>query len=64
MIKPWYQSKTIWIGILTTLAGIIPLVVELINKQAFDAGAIAAVVLGIMQIVRRVWLDGEPAKIG
>jgi uncharacterized membrane protein HdeD (DUF308 family) len=64
MTKSWYQSKTIWIGILTTLAGVIPLVVELINKQSFDAGAIAAVVLGVIQIVRRVWLDGQPLPIG
>ena len=64
MTKPWYQSRTIWVGILTTLAGVIPLVVELINKQSFDAGAIAAVVLGVIQIVRRVWLDGQPAYIG
>jgi uncharacterized membrane protein HdeD (DUF308 family) len=64
MTKSWYRSKTIWIGILTTLAGVIPLAVELINKQSFDAGAIAAVVLGVIQIVRRVWLDGQPLPIG
>ena len=64
MTKKWYQSKTIWIGALTTLAGIIPLVVELINKQNIDAVAIGTAVLGIIQIVRRVWLDGQPLPIG
>jgi len=64
MKKPWYQSRTIWIGILTTLAGIIPLVVDLVNTETIDAGALAVIALGIIQVVRRVWLDGEPAKIG
>ena len=63
MTKKWFQSKTIWIGILTTLAGVIPLVVELVNKQNLDAVAIGTVILGMIQIVRRVWLDGQPALI-
>jgi VIT1/CCC1 family predicted Fe2+/Mn2+ transporter len=61
--KPWYTSKTIWIGVLTTITGLVPLVVELILKQPTDAAAISAAVgafiLGAIQIVRRVWLDGE-----
>ena len=64
MKKPWYQSRTIWIGILTTLAGVIPLIVELVNKTSIDAVAIGTAALGVIQIVRRVWLDGQPAQIG
>jgi VIT1/CCC1 family predicted Fe2+/Mn2+ transporter len=62
-VKPWYKSKTVWVGILTTVTGLIPLVLELIAKQPADATAISvavgAFVLGAIQVVRRVWLDGD-----
>jgi hypothetical protein len=61
--KPWYMSKTIWIGIVTLLAGSIPLIVEFIKATTPDSAAIvtsiAGLVLGVLQIVRRIYLDGE-----
>jgi hypothetical protein len=70
MTKKWYQSTTVWIGILTAFAGIVPLAVELVKVIAPDATtivvAVAALVLGVLQIVRRTFLDptDPPAKIG
>jgi hypothetical protein len=47
------------------VTGLIPLVLELIAKQPADATAISvavgAFVLGAIQVVRRVWLDGDTA---
>ena len=69
-MKPWYTSKTIWIGIVTLVAACIPLVAEFIKSTTPDASAtvtaIAGMILGIIQIVRRIYLDGEttPPAIG
>jgi hypothetical protein len=63
IVKPWYTSKTLWVGVCTTITGLVPLVVELILKQPADPAAIAtavgSLVLGAIQVIRRVWLDGE-----
>jgi hypothetical protein len=68
--KPWYTSKTIWIGIVTLLASSIPLLVEFIKQTSPDASAVvtsvAGLILGVLQIVRRIYLDTDnpPATIG
>jgi hypothetical protein len=65
--KPWWHSKTVLVGILTTVAGLVPLVIELVVKAPATPEAIATAVggfvLGAIQIVRRVWLDGTPATL-
>jgi len=64
--KSWYLSTTVWVGILTTIAGLVPLVIEIVKVVAAQpadptvlAAAIGAFVLGVIQVIRRVWLDGE-----
>lgn len=63
MTKKWYESLTIQIGILTALAGLVPLVLDLLKVldpgSATVASAIGVFVLGAIQIVRRFALDPE-----
>jgi hypothetical protein len=55
--KPWYQSKLVWMGVLTALLGIIPLVQEMINKGPVDTTAILTLVSGVIVIALRVWTN-------
>ena len=61
--KKWYQSLTIQIGILTALAGLVPLILDLLKvlNPAWGevATAIGVFVLGLLQIIRRFALDPE-----
>jgi len=63
MAKNWYESKTLWIGVLTALTAFIPLLVELLLKLQADPAAIVTAVagfaLGVIQIVRRFLLNPE-----
>ena len=67
--KKWFQSKTIWIGICTSLSGIIPLAVVFVQAVSPNyfviVAAIAALTLGAVQVLRRTWLDPQtpPAAI-
>ena len=54
-MKAWYQSKLIWLGILITLQGAIPLVQEMLAKGPVDSQSVLALVSGILVIVIRVW---------
>jgi antibiotic biosynthesis monooxygenase (ABM) superfamily enzyme len=58
-MKPWYQSKLVWTGVLTTILGIAPLVatyVKLISPgAAMIADATVVLVSGIVTVILRVW---------
>lgn len=46
--KAWYESKTVWLGIITTLIGIFSFV------EASDAGmSISMAAIGILNIILR-----------
>jgi hypothetical protein len=57
--KPWYQSKIVWLGILTTLLGVFPLVNEYVKIVAPAAvivvDATLVLVAGIVTAVIRIW---------
>jgi hypothetical protein len=55
--KKWYQSKLVWMGVLTALLGIIPLVQEMIDKGPVDTTAILTLVSGVIVIALRVWTN-------
>jgi hypothetical protein len=55
--KAWYQSKLVWMGVLTALLGIIPLVQEMIDKGPVDTTAILTLVSGVIVIALRVWTN-------
>lgn len=57
--KKWYQSKLVWLGVLTTLLGIFPLVNVYIHAVAPGAElvveATGAFLAGIITVVLRIW---------
>jgi hypothetical protein len=55
--KKWYESKLVWLGVLTALLGIIPLVQEMIAKGPVDVTAILTLISGIVVVVLRVWTN-------
>ena len=55
--KPWYQSKTVWFNIITTVAAIL----DLANKQA--PASLAPWILfgtGIVNVILRIWFVSQP----
>jgi len=55
-MKPWYQSKIVWLGVITTLMGVLPLVAGFIDTQSVnDPAAWITLVIGILTVVSRVW---------
>ena len=53
--KLWYQSKSLWLGVILTLAGIVPLVAELLNGEAVTPQGIVLLFGGVLAVVLRVW---------
>jgi hypothetical protein len=55
----WYQSKLVWLGLLTTLLGVFPLVNEYVKIIAPAAlvtvEASLTLVAGIVTVILRVW---------
>jgi hypothetical protein len=53
--KPVLTSKIVWLGILMTLAGVIPVVVELLNKSAITPADCVLAFGGVLTVVLRIW---------
>ena len=47
LFKRWFESKTVWLNILTALAGIIQLVTEFLNGADLSVEAIFMLFVGI-----------------
>lgn len=65
--KAWYQSKIVWLGILTTILGIVPILVDLAKAYNVDVVAVGTAVIGILTVIVRIWLtdtgiDSSAAK--
>jgi hypothetical protein len=54
-MKNWYESKLVWMGVLTALLGIIPLVQEMVSKGPVDFTAVLTLLSGVIVVVLRVW---------
>ena len=54
--KAWYQSKIVWLGILTTILGVVPILVELAKAYNIDAVAVGTAIIGILTVIVRIWL--------
>jgi hypothetical protein len=54
--KKWWQSKTNWLGILTIAVAIIGIVGKVVPPFAGGAAA----VVGILNIVLRIWFTNVP----
>ena len=57
--KPWYQSKTIWVGIIQVLCAIGLLVADFLQVGDFTAPAFVLLAVGILTIVLR-FLTEQP----
>ena len=57
--KPWYASKVVWMGVITTLLGVLPLVNVYANVVAPQTVTIVAgtgaLISGILTVILRVW---------
>lgn len=67
--KPWYKSYLVWLGILITIQGALPVIMELANKQAITTSDILVAVSGIVVVIRRVWfttasIEGSNSVVG
>lgn len=60
---PWYSSKIVWLGVISTLLGIIPLVNELVRVVAPGAivtvDAVLALIAGVATVVARIWFTNS-----
>ena len=54
-IKKWYQSKLVWLGILLTISGIIPVVNELLHNKTPDVSAVITAIGGMITVIIRIW---------
>ena len=56
-MKKWYESKMIWVGVLVTIQGAIPLVVDFLNQGVFSTPAFLVMTSGIITVLLRVWTN-------
>jgi len=55
MEKKWYQSKLVWLGVIITLQGLIPLVTELLAKGTVSPADVGVFASGVLAVILRVW---------
>lgn len=55
-MKPWYQSKIVWLGVIQTLLGALDVVKDALSKGSdltpLDFSLIAS---GVLTVIMRVW---------
>lgn len=62
LFKRWFESKTVWLNILTALAGIIQLVTEFLNGADLSVEAIFMLFVGIANIIIRIFFTKVPVE--
>jgi len=61
--KFWWQSKTVWLGVLQTMIGILLIVADFLQKGNFSPSEATLLVTGILTVVLRIWFtDSAIAK--
>jgi hypothetical protein len=60
MTKKWYQSKGVWLGILTTLSAVLLSLADLVAKGTLTAADIILFASGVVQIIIRIWFTEVP----
>jgi len=58
--KPALLSKMVWLGIILTLSGIIPLVADILRKSVIDPADVVLLFGGVLAVVLRVWFTDVP----
>lgn len=59
-MKAWYQSKVVWVGVISTLLGVLQLFAEWYDKGDFSVSGVVALVIGVLVIILRVWFTDTP----
>ena len=55
--KPWYTSKTLWVGVLSGLSSAALLGIEFLNGTDYSSGAIVGLVGGIVMVILRLFTN-------
>jgi hypothetical protein len=50
----------VWLGIILTLSGIIPLVADILRKSVIDPADVVLLFGGVLAVVLRVWFTDVP----
>lgn len=58
-MKKWYQSRGMWLGILTFLIGAIEIVIQLVQSGDVSTAGILMAVVGILKLLERKMSSGE-----
>lgn len=59
--KKWWQSKTVWLGVASTLSGIFALSAEFLQEGKLDSPAGWMLFgVGVMAVIIRVWFTDTP----
>jgi hypothetical protein len=53
MSKPWYQSKTIWAGVIEIVIGVLGLLATFLSVGQYTPEAIVLLAVGVLTIVLR-----------
>jgi len=55
MVKKWYQSKLVWLNVISTGIGALNLVAEYLSANEFSSAGMALLFSGMLGVVLRVW---------
>lgn len=58
-MKPWYQSKLVWSGVVLTLIGALQLVAQYLDAGVYSASGIVMLVVGVLNVILRIWFTNE-----
>ena len=53
--KNWHQSKTIWLGVLTTITSLTAILIPFIETGDFSPVAVITLIQGLAIVVIRKW---------
>ena len=55
MTKKWYLSKILWLGLIITFQGCVPIVVDLLNKGEISIADVLVALSGMGTVIARIW---------
>lgn len=58
-MKNWYASKTVWLAILLTVAGVADFIGGLLAEGPITWQSVSMIVSGVVAVIIRVWYTNE-----
>jgi antibiotic biosynthesis monooxygenase (ABM) superfamily enzyme len=52
---PWYKSKLVWLGVIMTVLGILPLISSLLSQTTVAPSDFVGLLGGILTVILRIW---------